>query len=282
MALQRRPRHRPALCTFEDYRNPPSACTGEAYSVEFRDCCTQLSQTGILNVPEINHLRNAGRWPSQRSVRRWARRLLIFGNLRRFKRTGNNRATVLCGRFQFFLAFYRAIYPTASQAEINAFLFTEIQAGDPLARFFSPSQITECENRLGFSRKRGSTTARQALLPINIIKRDIYWNENYPAGVADIPARDIIDIDEAGIFLETAARKIGKISIGSRVREEGPYGHSVKYTLTMAIGGDHIGERWVDFSQKAGTTAVAFFRLYIGYYCGYRAWHRRTPTVLYI
>lgn len=85
----------------------------------------------------------------------------------------------------------------ASQGEIQALIFTEIQAGDPHARFFSPSQITKCENRLGDTKKRGSTTIRQALLQINIIKRDIYWNENYPAGVASIPAHDIINIDEA-------------------------------------------------------------------------------------
>ena len=53
----------------------------------------------------------------------------------------------------------------------------------------------------------------------------------------------MIDIDEAGIFLKTAARKIGKISIGSRVREPGPYGHSEKYTLLMAIAADSVGER---------------------------------------
>ena len=97
------------------------------------------------------------------------------------------------------------------------------------------------------------------LLRIDIIKRDIYWNSNYPAGIADIPARDMIDIDEAGIFLETVARKIGKAFIGSRVREEGPYGHSEKYTLTMAISGDQNGERWVDFARKAGTTAIDFY-----------------------
>ena len=60
----------------------------------------------------------------------------MHGNFRRFRRMGNNRATVLRGRFVFFLAFYRVVYPTALQLEINAFFFTEVQAGDPLPRFF--------------------------------------------------------------------------------------------------------------------------------------------------
>ena len=141
MPPQRTSIHRPALRTFEDYRNHPSARTGEAYSVAFRDCCTELAQTGILVTPQIDDLRTAGRWPSQRSVRRWARRLQIYGNLRRHRRTGNSRADVLRGRFQFFIALYRVIYPTATQAEIQAFLYTEVQAGDPYARFFRPPRL---------------------------------------------------------------------------------------------------------------------------------------------
>ena len=46
----------------------------------------------------------------------------------------------------------------------------------------------------------------------------------------------------------------GKAYIGFRVKEEGPYNHSEKYTLTLAILGDPAGERWVDFEEKAGTT----------------------------
>ena len=59
-------------------------------------------------------------------------------------------------------------------------------------------------------------------------------------------------------FFESAARKIGKISIGNRVRETGPYGHSTKWTLIMAIAGDANGQRWVSFEQRAGTSAVDF------------------------
>lgn len=92
-------------------------------------------------------------------------------------------------------------------------------------RFFSPSQISKAEDRLGLSRKRGSTTAKQAGLPINVAKRWIFWNQPYPLGIADIPASDTLDLDEAGIHKEDADRRHGKGYIGIRVREEGNYGH---------------------------------------------------------
>ena len=116
-----------------------------------------------------------------------------------------------------------------------------------------------CEDRIGLSRKVGSTTAYQAFLPINLAKREIYWTMDYPAGIADIERRDIIDVDEAGIFLKIANRKYGKVSVGSRVRMGGQYGHSLKYTMTIVISGSEHGERWMDFEQKAGTDIASFY-----------------------
>ena len=57
----------------------------------------------------------------------------------------------------------------------------------------------------------------------------------YPAGIADIPKDDWININEAGVFLETANRKAGKGYIEVMIREEDPHDHSEKYTLTMFI-----------------------------------------------
>ena len=42
--------------------------------------------------------------------------------------------------------------------------------------------------------------------------------------------------------------------MGTKVREEGPYNHTEKYTLAMAISGDIDGDRWLDFVRKGGTT----------------------------
>ena len=41
--------------------------------------------------------------------------------------------------------------------------------------------------------------------------------------------------------METANRKEGKTCIGLRVRKEGPYNHSEKWTLTIGISGDVNG-----------------------------------------
>jgi hypothetical protein len=149
---------------------------------------------------------------------------------------------------------YRAAYPKATAAEVIAFLH------NTNGRFYHPSQISKAEDRLGLSRKKGSTTARQGLLPLNILRRSIFWHMNYPFGIADVALVDMIDIDEAGIFLETANRSWGKAVTGMRVRASGPYGHSEKWTLLMAISG-RIGplDRFVRLEQRPGTDIHFFY-----------------------
>ena len=71
----------------------------------------------------------------------------------------------------FYLSLYRVAFPKATAAEINAFLYC-VNYGAWTFRFYSCSQITEGENRIQLTRKRGSTTAsRHALRPINQAKR---------------------------------------------------------------------------------------------------------------
>ena len=126
-------------------------------------------------------------------------------HLRPFRRTGNARASVLCGIDNYILAYWRSIWPKSTHAEMNALLFTsQVARGEPNPRFFSPSQISRAEDKLGLSKKRGSTTAYQALLPRNLTKRWVYWNRPYPAGIADIPKDDWIYYDEAVFFVEAA------------------------------------------------------------------------------
>ena len=48
MAPHRTPKHRPALCTSRDETPHPSNCTGEPYSVEFRECVQRFSITQKL------------------------------------------------------------------------------------------------------------------------------------------------------------------------------------------------------------------------------------------
>jgi hypothetical protein len=166
---------------------------------------------------------------------------------------GNNRATALVGLDLFLLALWN---PKSSAAETNAFLFN----ARPLAsrRLYHPSQISRAEDLLGLSRKVGSTTAQQALMLHNVLKHFQFWRHNYPYGIFDINIEDLIDLDEAGFFLESVNGARGKAGIGKRVKEEGPYGHSEKWTLTMAVSADPNGERWVNFVRKPGTSIFDF------------------------
>ena len=74
---------------------------------------------------------------------------------------------------------------------------------------------------------------------------------NYPNGIADIRRDDMIDVDEAGIKLEHANRRMGKAALSGRVRQRGNYGYGENHTLKMAISGDHEGRRWVRFDTAA-------------------------------
>lgn len=147
---------------------------------------------------------------------------------------GNKRAKVLRGFDRYLLSYFRVLFPKATATEVNAFLYNA--SIEPVPRFFHPSQITRAEDSLGLARKKGATIARQANLPINLLKRDRFWTQPYPFGIVGIRRRHLLDTDEAAIYLETAARGFGKCYIGRRCEEEGPYGHSEKYTLLLTVG----------------------------------------------
>jgi hypothetical protein len=51
----------------------------------------------------------------------------------------------------------------------------------------------------------------------NVLKRFQFWRVNYPYGIFDINIEDLIDLDEAGFFLESVNRARGKACIGKRV-----------------------------------------------------------------
>jgi len=47
-----------------------------------------------------------------------------------------------------------------------------------------------------------STTFNQAYLPINLEKRRMCWENDYPFGVPDVNIADLINLDDMGLFLE--------------------------------------------------------------------------------
>ena len=121
-----------------------------------------------------------------------------------------------------------------------------------------PKSWTSCKSSQVMSPKRHRISCDQVVHD-NITKRWIFWNLNYPFGIANINREDLIDMDEAAVFVESVNRKHGKTRIGRRCREAGNYGHSEKYTTTMAISADpNDGMRHCLFEQKAGTTIADF------------------------
>ena len=183
----------------------------------------------------------------------------MLGHIRRYRRTGNNRAKVLTGLSLVSLAIFRALWPRGNAHEANIWLH---HAGGQ-ARFYHPSQISRAEDRLGLSRKRASSTARQAMLPLNLQLRQNFWLLPAPYGIADVPRSKQIDIDEAALFVESANRPKGKSSTIRRVREVGPYGHSEKMNVLLGICGEdpiagRPARRWVETWGQGGTTTTKF------------------------
>ena len=224
------------------------------YSEAMRELVMTVRAIGSSNDPLITHLRALRVFPSKRTERRWVNLVNQLGHFRKCRHTGNDRATVLRDHDLILLALYRLAYPKATAAEINAFLF-RANFGNLMFRFYDPSQISKAEKRIGLTRKVGSTTAYQAMLPINRQKRWCYWHLPYPYGIADIRRQDLIDLDECGIELSTAERDIGKAYVGERVQQEGLYSQTDKWTLLLAICGDPNNPlRWRDLWTGEGTT----------------------------
>ena len=192
-------------------------------------------------------------YPSLVTEGRWQSLFDSLGHYPKCRHTGNNRASILQDHDLILLALYRVAFPKATSAEINAFLY-RANYGNLNFRFYSPSQITTCEQLLGLTRKVGSTTAYQALLPRNKRKRWCYWNLPYPYGIADIRRQDMIDMDECGVELSTADRSIGKAYIGKRVKQSGLYSKTDKWNLLLAISGAPDGRRWQNMWTGEGTT----------------------------
>ena len=77
--------------------------------------------------------------------------------------------------------------------------------------------------------------------------------------MADIKARDIIDIDEAGMELVSANRRYEKAHRGERAREAGPYSKTGKVNVLLAISDDPDSpDRWHEIWSGGGTTITLF------------------------
>ena len=192
--------------------------------------------------------------PHEKTVGNWRRRLEDEGHFRPYERRGNRRPTGLVGSDKFLLLHLRIAFPRLTAAEIAALIFNNSIRDVPVV--YTPSEITKAENSLGLCRKRASTSAWQAHLPENIMRRHMFLTMGYPYGRVGIPTQSFIDIDECGIMLEGCNRHYGKMYFGVRVVEKGHYGRGVKWTVTLGVAA--TGERWCRVDRKAGTTTEEF------------------------
>ena len=256
------PEQRPALQTRVELAPHPSIGRGFFYSQDMREFAMHIHQTNQLDNPAIQNARGLWLFPSIQTIRRYVVLMNLLGHCRPCRRTGNKRAEVLRDHNIIFLVLYRIAFPKCSSAQINAFLY-RVNFGDVNFRFYTKAQITKAETRIGMTRKRGSTTAFQAYLPRNIRKRWMYWNLPYPYGIADIRVEDLIDLDECGLFVETAGKSIGKAFLGKRVRQEGNYQKSEKWTLLLAVAGSAASERWEMMWNDGGTTGDKMIEFFI-------------------
>ena len=213
---------------------PPHPSRGgvTGYSVSHRQHCLSIFNAGLPL--------NGNFAPSLRSVRRWNERIFPYHP------TGNKSLTKFTGVNIFLLYVYRHIFPRANADEVSRFLLEN----SPQPVFFSRKDICLQDQRLGFTRKRASITARQALRDDVLVRRRLFWTEPPPLGIRGVDIDCLIDIDEMKINLQSTNRSVGKAPQGSRVRDIGAYGHDVKYTLILAIGPNNF--KHMSFEQIPG------------------------------
>jgi hypothetical protein len=125
--------------------------------------------------------------PSRRSLLRWT----VHGTGRQKKR-GNHPKRKLRGKEGLAVVLYRIAYPTCTADQMITFIFK------CTGKIYSRKDITDREQELGLTRKVGSTLAFQALTPINLAKRNLFWTTPHPTGIQGTPRAALIDIDEAG------------------------------------------------------------------------------------
>ena len=228
---------------------------GKAYPEEMRLYVLQRYLCGFPEESqEIHLLRQLKKYPCKKTCNRWIEQYNEVGHILPFRRNGGGEAQrEVNGHDLAELALFRCVKPKASIAETRAYLFR--RAGNQNAMVYSDAQIVRAEQKLCLSRKVSSTTAKEAYLAINIQKRYNYWNLQYPFGIEDIDTDDVIDIDECGVYVETANRKYGKTCIGKRSNQEGVYRRGRKLNVLLRISGDRNDpSRWLKTWTGEGTT----------------------------
>ena len=146
MAPTKNPIHRPAVKTAVAREQHPSSGNRYAYSHEFRQFGQYMKQNGLHLHPMIRQAQRLHLFMSPTTVNRHNRRGLTLGNLRRFVKQGNRRATVLRGIDLYNLALWRTVWPKSTHAEFNTLLFnSQVAHGENNPRLFaSEGRCPQC------------------------------------------------------------------------------------------------------------------------------------------
>jgi hypothetical protein len=78
-----------------------------------------------------------------------------------------------------------------------------------------------------------------------------------------VPIANIIDMDEAGFFLEHSDQKFRKTVLSMRCSRNGMYGHGEKVNLLLAICSDNVGRmHWHEQLMEGRTTIERFYKFF--------------------
>ena len=214
-------------CELQSFRNvPPHPSRGgsRGYSVAMQASELQLDDIGLETTA------------SRSSLYRWRQEHFLP-----YKQTGNKENETIVGLDLYLMCMFLIAYPEATADEITVF----IANNSPGGIIYTRSQIYKRLADLKISRKVGSTEANQAFTPMNMFKREIFWNQPQPWGIHGVPRRLLIDIDECGIELKRANRKYGYGVNEMRVVIPGLYSQDTKVTIILAIeAGDPRPEKY--------------------------------------
>jgi hypothetical protein len=128
--------------------NPPNRTenSNEAWPFDVRVLATHPNaETARDQVMVQQHV-----LPAERTVRNWLQRSRELGHIIQFRRSGGQRTSALVGTPVILIALYRAVYPQATAAEINTFLFNSHGRHLEVPRFYAPSQIHGRNRTLGY------------------------------------------------------------------------------------------------------------------------------------
>jgi hypothetical protein len=235
---------------FRRFRDP------RPWSQEMRSFA--LSLDGPIEGLAVNLPDGMVSQPAPRTKRDWETRIETLGHSQAFRHTGNRRSEVLQGFDLVLLAIYVKSYPDSTGIQKITFLWDAYGRFQDPPRFYDESQITRAEQRLGLSRKKKATDAFAAHNRINLLRRHNYWTLDYPGGIADIRAEDILDCDEAKIMKEHCNQTYAKATVNSRCRTQGHYGHGDGTLILACISGGPDGQRWLEFKREGGTDVLFF------------------------